>query len=90
MQRTIELLSRELNLPKEVIEKTYRAYWKFIRTKIEELPLKASMEEEEFSTLKTNFNIPNLGKLACSYKRYAGIHKKSNLIKEKKHEYKAD
>ena len=84
MQQTIDRLSRELNLPTDVVVKSYKAYWLFIRQTIEELPLKKDMDEETFSRLRTNFNIPNLGKLACTYERYIGIKKKHKVIKSDK------
>lgn len=70
MQKTINRIAIELGLPPDVVEEAYNAYWKFIRTKIEELPLKEDLGEEEFNALRTNFNIPNLGKLSCTYERY--------------------
>ena len=76
MQQTIDKLAKELNLPADVVLKAYKAYWMFIRHTIENLPLKEEMDEETFSKLRTNFNLPNLGKLACTYERYAGIRKK--------------
>lgn len=75
MKKLLNKLSKELNLPEEVIEKYYKAYWIFIKTKIEELPLKEDLNEEKFSRLRTNFNIPNLGKLSCTYKRWLGVKK---------------
>jgi hypothetical protein len=80
MQETINRLSRELKLPSDVVIKTYKAYWQFIRHTIEELPLKETMDEQTFSKLRLNFNIPNLGKLACTYSRYVGMKKKNKLI----------
>ena len=90
MQQTIDRLSRELNLPTDVVVKSYKAYWLFIRQTIEELPLKEDMDEETFSRLRTNFNIPNLGKLACTYERYIGIKKKHKVIQEKHAEHNKD
>ena len=63
----------ELNLPVEVVELAYKSYWKFIRETIKELPLKQDLSEEEFSKLKTNFNIVSLGKLSCTYDRYKRV-----------------
>lgn len=83
MQQTIDRLSRELNLPTDVVIKSYKAYWLFIRKTIEGFPLKEHMDKETFSRLRTNFNIPNLGKLACTYERYIGIKKKYKVIQEK-------
>lgn len=88
MQQTIDRLSRELNLPTDVVVRAYKAYWMFIRHTIEGLPLKENMDEETFSMLRTNFNIPNLGKLACTYKRYIGVKKKQKVIQEKYVKYK--
>lgn len=73
MKETLIRLSRELDIPPEEILKIYKAYWKFIRTKIEELPLKEELTENEFNKLKTNFNIPKIGKLHCTYQRYKSI-----------------
>lgn len=63
-------VSKEMNIPVEVVELAYKTYWKFIRKTIQELPLKQDLSEEEFAKLKTNFNIVSLGKLSCTYDRY--------------------
>ena len=75
-------VSRELNLPKEVVDKTYKAYWLFIKNHIQSLPLKENLNEEDFSKLRTNFNIPSLGKLSCTYDRMLGMKKRYKLIKQ--------
>lgn len=79
-EQIIETVSRELKLPVDLVRKTYRAYWKFIRNTIQELPLKEDLDEEEFLTLKTNFNIPSLGKLTCTRDRYLGMKKRFGYI----------
>jgi hypothetical protein len=80
--QTIEQLSKELNLPSEVVDKAYKSFWRFIRDKIQELPLKEAINEDEFSLLKTNFNIPSLGKLTCTYDRMVRVKKRFKYIKE--------
>ena len=85
MKETIDKLSRELNLSAEDIFNAYKAYWKFIRKKIEELPLKEELDEETFSKLKTSFNIPKLGKLHCIYSRYKTLKTINNKIQNDKH-----
>lgn len=75
-------VSRELNLPKEVVDKTYKAYWLFIKNHIQSLPLKGNLNEEDFAKLRTNFNIPSLGKLSCTYDRMLGMKKRYKLIKQ--------
>ena len=83
MEAVINRLSKELNLPPEVIEKTYKAYWFFIRETIQGLPLKEELEEDKFNKLRTNFNIVGLGKLSCTYDRYLGIKKRRNYLKRR-------
>ncbi len=72
-------VSQETGLPGKMVDKVFKAYWSFIRTSIQALPLKELLSEEEFSKLKTNFNIPSLGKLTCTYEDY--------LRQKKRHEH---
>ena len=76
----INKVSKELDLPEELIEKVYKAYWNFIRVTIEELPLKTELTQLEYGNLRTNINIPSLGKLNCTYNRYIGIRNRFNII----------
>ena len=69
----IKRVSDKLNIPEEIVKKTYESYWLYIRNSISELPLKDNLSEEEFNNLRTNFNIPSIGKLSCSYDRYKAI-----------------
>lgn len=78
----IRKVSEELGLPREVVDKVYKSYWKFIRETIKELPLKEDLSEEQFDRLRTNFNIPSLGKLSCTYDRYTGTKKRYAFIKK--------
>ena len=75
-------VSRELNLSREVVDKTYKAYWLFIKNHIQSLPLKENLNEEDFAKLRTNFNISSLGKLSCTYDRMLGMKKRYKLIKQ--------
>ena len=76
----ISKVSKELNLPRELVENTYKAYWIFIRDTIEKLPLKTELTQSEYMNLRTNINIPSLGKLNCTYNRYVGIRNRFNII----------
>ena len=78
----IKKVSEELNIPKEVVDKTYKAFWLYIRDSIQKLPLKEELTEDEFLTLRTNYNIPSLGKLTCTYDRYTGVISRFKYIKE--------
>lgn len=74
--------SRILGISPNVIEKVYKAYWLYIKTTIEELPLKEELTEEEFLKLKTNFNVPSLGKLSCTLDKYKGTKNRFKLIEK--------
>lgn len=75
-------VAKELNLPYELVDRTYKSYWKFIRDFISNLPLKEVQSRDDFLKLKTNINIPSLGKLSCSYDRFVGLKKRFELIKK--------
>ena len=72
-QDAIDYVANKLELPREVVKEAYESYWKYIRCSISELPLKDDLSEEEFNKLRTNFNVPSLGKLAVTWDRYKAI-----------------
>ena len=78
----IKKVSKELNLPEKVVDKTYRAFWLFINHSIQSLPLKENLNEEDFAKLRTNFNIGSLGKLCVTYKHYIGIKKRFEYLRK--------
>ena len=63
-------VSIRLGIPKGVVNKTYKAYWKAVREHIESLPLKEDLTDEEFQKLQPNVNIPSIGKLNVTIERY--------------------
>lgn len=81
-----EKVSSELNIPVKVVEYAYKSYWKFIREKIKELPLKDIKDEEEFLKLRTNFNIPSLGKLGITLDRFNRINKIELFVNKNKND----
>lgn len=80
-QEIIQKVSVDTGIPIEVVDKAYKAFWSYIRNSVQELPLKTELTEAEFLSLRTNFNIPSLGKLTCTYPRYIGVKEKFNHIK---------
>ena len=80
-EQILQNVADNLNLPVSLVRKTYRAYWQFVRDTIQELPLKEDLSEEDFKNIKTNFNIPSLGKLYCTRERYLGVKKRFEYIK---------
>lgn len=85
----INKVSGDINLPPDTVDKIYKAYWRYIRDTIQTLSLKDNISEEEFSKLKPNFNIPSLGKLTCTYKRYLGVKERFNHIKKLRENYES-
>lgn len=73
-------------LPKRVVDKSYRAFWRVIREHITALPLKSELTDEEFLSLQPNVNIPSIGKLYVTldrYKRMKRLYEKFNNLKKK-------
>ena len=75
-------VSRTLGISPNVVEKVYRAYWSYIKETIQALPLKEELSEEDFLKLKTNFNIPSLGKLYCTPDKYNKVKNRFKLIEK--------
>ena len=75
-------VSQEMDIPLEVVDTAYKSYWKFIKQTIQSLPLKDDISEEEFVKLRTNFNIPSLGKLTCTFDRMMGVKKRFKYIRQ--------
>ena len=82
LNEIIAKVSTELNLPEDLVRKTYSEYWSYIRNTIEDLPLKNDLTQTDFSELRTNINVPSLGKINCTYERYVGMKKRLNIIKK--------
>lgn len=81
-QEVLNQVANKLNIPVEVVKEAYESYWEYIRNTISELPLKEDLNEEEFNKLRTNFNVPSIGKLACPYDRYKAIKDRYKHIKK--------
>lgn len=81
-QEVLNQVANKLNIPVEVVKEAYESYWEYIRNTISELPLKEDLSEEEFNKLRTNFNVPSIGKLACPYDRYKAIKDRYKHIKK--------
>lgn len=80
-QDALVQIADKLSLPLEVVKYAYESYWEYIRIKITELPFKEELSEDEFKNLRTNFNIPSIGKLSCTYPRYKAIKDRYKHLK---------
>lgn len=87
MRNEIKEIAKDFGLPPKVVNDVYNSYWMFIRETIKKLPLKENLTEEEFMALRTSFNVPNLGKLNCTYDRWLKL-KKRQKYREDGYKYK--
>lgn len=81
--KVFKQIGEELNISPDLVNKAYRSYWQFIRETAKALPLKEDLSKEDFSKLRTNFNLPSLGKLYCTYETMQKRKAKYNYIKTK-------
>tara|TARA_R110000824_G_scaffold376614_1_gene567747 strand:- start:574 stop:840 length:267 start_codon:yes stop_codon:yes gene_type:complete len=72
----IKELASKHNLPMEMIEGIVMAPYEFIQEESKRIEFKDGMTRSEFDELKTNFNIPSLGKLYASHFMYKEIQNK--------------
>ena len=83
----IKQVSIELGLPPQVVKEAYESFWTFIRNNIKALPLKEDLSKAEFDKLRTNFNVPSLGKLSVTYDRFVGVKKRFEHIRKLRDDY---
>jgi hypothetical protein len=79
-----------LSLPKKLVNKIYRAYWRAVREHICTLPLKENLSEEEFAKLQPNVNIPSIGKLYVTQEKYRWLKDKFEKIKQYREDNNAE
>lgn len=81
----IKQVSTKLGLPPQVVKEAYESYWTYIRNNIKALPLKEDLSKEEFDKLRTNFNVPSIGKMSVTWERYLGKKKQWELLNSMRH-----
>lgn len=83
-QELITKVSKDLGYSQDIIKKVYQSYWLFIKSTIRNLPLDKDLTEEDFTNLRTNFNIPSIGKMVCRYSDYKTVRNRYNkYVKDK-------
>lgn len=85
--KEVKELSKKLNIPENVILNAHRGYYKFIKEKLEELPLKEDLTDESLDSMVKSINVSSLGKFFIDidkYKRKKEIYKQYlNNVKAK-------
>lgn len=84
LDEIITQVSKELNLPRRIVDRVYKAYWRAVREHVTSLPLKQDLAEEEFSKLQPNVNIPSIGKLYVTWDRYQRMKRAYKIQQEKR------
>ena len=70
-----------LNLPPEYVWEVYKSYWQFIRHHISSLSVKNLQNEKDFNKLRTNINVPSLGKFHLDWDRIENKRKENERNK---------
>lgn len=78
----IKQVAIELELPPQVVKEAYESYWTYIKSSIKALPLKEDLSKEDFDVLRTNFNIPSIGKMSCTYDRMVRVKQGFGYLKK--------
>jgi len=76
----ISKISEEVGLSETMVDKIYKSYWRAVKEHIASLPLKDDLTDEEFLSLRPNINVPSIGKLYVTLKRYRGVKKRHEYI----------
>lgn len=74
-------LADEYNLTLEEIEAIYESQWDFMAETIEDIDFN-TVTPEEFKNLKTNFNIPAIGKFYTTFNKVKNVREKSREVRE--------
>lgn len=76
-------VAEDLNLPYETVHVSYHYFWRFVKKMMNDSPFDRDYTEEEFRNLRTSFNIPSLGKLACTYDNYVKVRERKKHAEHK-------
>lgn len=69
----IKSVAKNVGLSEDIVDRTYRAYWKAIREYLASLPLKEELSDDSFLSLRTSVNIPSIGKLFVTLGKYKAM-----------------
>jgi spore coat polysaccharide biosynthesis protein SpsF (cytidylyltransferase family) len=75
-------LADEYKLTLAEIEAVYESQWDFMVDTVEDIDFD-TVTEEDFKSLKTNFNIPTLGKFYTTFNKVKNVRRKSRELREK-------
>lgn len=76
IKQILKEIAAEFNLTQREVQEIYESQWDFVHEKIEDIDFN-DVTEEEFDELKTNFNIPGLGKFYTTYYKLENVRERS-------------
>ena len=76
-------IAKEYNITLEEVENIHESQWCFVRETLDQLDLQSVETEEEFEKLKTNFNIPALGKFYVTFKSLNYVKERSEKARSR-------
>ena len=85
VNQAVKQVARKLCVDQKLVEQVYRSYWKFVKEHISSLNLR-NINQEEFDSIVTNFNIPYIGKLYVGYDRVEKYKRQFKCYKDVKAE----
>ncbi len=68
-------VAKDMGITVEEVRYTYMMFIKHLIDIMGEIDLSKDMTEEEFKQLRTNFNIPSVGKIGLPYDRFQYLRK---------------
>lgn len=85
LEPIINKMSKELGVPYDICVQAYMSQWHFILEKINALDIKG-MTIEEFRAAKKNFNLPSIGKLCITEKRFIAVNKQYEYLRKRRNQ----
>lgn len=82
LKSVIKEVAEESGLTPKQVEDIYDSQWNFISKTVSDLDFE-DVDEEEFNELKTNFNVPEIGKFYTYYNKVNNVRIKSRDAKER-------
>lgn len=73
-------MSEKYGISVHEVKKIIESPYEFIKEKTSNLNIPENLNKKDFEKIKTNFNIPNIGKLYASHYVYNEISKKNKKI----------
>tara|TARA_R110002049_G_scaffold85285_3_gene216878 strand:+ start:1418 stop:1696 length:279 start_codon:yes stop_codon:yes gene_type:complete len=77
-------ISEKYKIDLDLVKKIISSQYEFIHKTCKEINFDKEMSKEEFSKIKTNFNIPGIGKLYASHYLHKKITNRTNKKNKKK------